>query len=74
VLFNLYIFVRSSELRFARRDEIDFDNALWTIPSIRESLHGVRYSERGSKMMQCWADYLDANQLTHVTPYHFKNN
>lgn len=50
VQFNLYVFVRSSELRFARWDEIDFDNALWTIPSIREPLPGIRYSERGSKM------------------------
>lgn len=34
-LIHLYVFVRSSELRFARWSEIDFDNKLWTIPEIR---------------------------------------
>lgn len=48
--FSFYVFVRSSELRFARWEEIDFKNALWTIPSTREPIPGVRYSERGAKM------------------------
>ncbi len=30
-----YVFVRSNELRGARWEEIDFDNALWTIPAER---------------------------------------
>lgn len=47
---NFYVFIRSSELRFARWEEIDFENALWTIPASREPVPGVRYSERGSKM------------------------
>ncbi|WMT13025.1 tyrosine-type recombinase/integrase [Serratia fonticola] len=47
---NFYVFVRSSELRFARWEEIDFENALWTIPATRESVPGVRYSKRGAKM------------------------
>jgi integrase len=48
--FNLYVFVRSSELRFARWEEIDFENALWTIPDTRDPVPGIRYSERGAKM------------------------
>jgi integrase len=30
------LFIRSSELRFARWDEIDLHNAMWTIPAERE--------------------------------------
>jgi integrase len=48
--FNFYVFVRSSELRFARWKEIDFDNALWTIPDTRDPVPGIRYSERVAKM------------------------
>ncbi|MDY4388714.1 tyrosine-type recombinase/integrase [Pectobacterium aroidearum] len=47
---SLLIFIRSSELRFARWPEIDFERALWTIPSEREPIPGVKFSERGSKM------------------------
>jgi len=47
---SLLVFTRSSELRFARWDEIDFDRALWTIPAKREAIEGVRYSSRGMKM------------------------
>ncbi|EPV7324507.1 tyrosine-type recombinase/integrase, partial [Klebsiella oxytoca] len=43
-------FVRSSELRFARWKEFDLENSLWTIPSVREEIMGVKYSYRGSKM------------------------
>ncbi|SQH42297.1 integrase [Salmonella enterica] len=50
VLLNLLIFIRSSELRFARWTEIDLDGAMWTIPAQREPIPGVRYSERGAKM------------------------
>ncbi len=50
VLFNLLVFVRSSELRFARWEEIDFGETLWTLPAQRVSLEGVRYSSRGAKM------------------------
>lgn len=46
----LLVFIRSSELRFARWDEIDFDNAMWTIPAEREAIEGVKHSHRGSKM------------------------
>ncbi|MCB3525472.1 tyrosine-type recombinase/integrase [Klebsiella grimontii] len=50
VLLTLHVFIRSSELRFARWCEIDFRNRVWTIPATRESIAGVRYSERGAKM------------------------
>lgn len=44
------MFIRSSELRFARWEEIDFKRALWTIPAERQPIEGVRYSTRGAKM------------------------
>ncbi|MBR7467023.1 tyrosine-type recombinase/integrase [Klebsiella quasipneumoniae] len=50
VLLTLHVFIRSSELRFARWSEIDFTNRVWTIPATRESIAGVRYSGRGAKM------------------------
>lgn len=46
----LLIFIRSSELRFARWSEIDFETAMWTIPAEREPTVGVKHSQRGSKM------------------------
>ncbi len=50
VMLNLLVFIRSSELRYARWSEIDIDNAMWTIPAEREPLPGVKFSHRGSKM------------------------
>ncbi|MGK3226098.1 tyrosine-type recombinase/integrase [Enterobacter soli] len=50
VELTLLVFIRSSELRFARWSEIDFENAMWTIPGEREPLEGVKHSHRGSKM------------------------
>ncbi|EKM5758941.1 tyrosine-type recombinase/integrase [Cronobacter turicensis] len=47
---TLLVFIRSSELRFARWSEVDFDTAMWTIPGEREPLEGVKHSHRGSKM------------------------
>lgn len=47
---SLLTFVRSSELRLARWDEIDFEQKLWTIPAEREVINGVKYAHRGSKM------------------------
>ena len=44
------IFIRSSELRFARWSEIDFETSMWTIPPEREPIPGVKHSQRGSKM------------------------
>ncbi|MGP2409987.1 tyrosine-type recombinase/integrase [Yersinia sp. 2553 StPb PI] len=50
VSLTLHLFIRSSELRFARWSEIDFKNRIWTIPATREAIPGVRYSGRGAKM------------------------
>lgn len=50
VSLTLHVFIRSSELRFARWSEIDFRNKIWTIPATREAIPDVRYSERGAKM------------------------
>ncbi|QII37530.1 integrase arm-type DNA-binding domain-containing protein [Rouxiella badensis] len=50
VSLTLHLFIRSSELRFARWSEIDFKNRIWTIPATREAILGVRYSGRGAKM------------------------
>ncbi|EOD0134945.1 tyrosine-type recombinase/integrase [Escherichia coli] len=50
VLLMLHVFIRSSELRFARWSEIDFTNRVWTIPATREPIIGVCYSGRGAKM------------------------
>ncbi len=50
VQLTLLVFIRSSELLFARWSEIDFENAMWTIPAERDPLPGVKHSHRGSKM------------------------
>jgi integrase len=47
---SLLIFIRSSELRFARWPEIDLEKAMWTIPPERKPIEGVKYSHRGAKM------------------------
>lgn len=47
---SLLTFVRSSELRLARWDEIDFAQKVWTIPAERAPIEGVKYAHRGSKM------------------------
>jgi len=50
VELTLLVFIRSSELRFARWEEIDFARGLWTIPGERAPIEGVKHSARGSKM------------------------
>lgn len=50
VELTLLVFIRSSELRFARWNEIDMGRALWTIPGERKLIEGVKYSQRGAKM------------------------
>ncbi|MCW2484450.1 integrase arm-type DNA-binding domain-containing protein [Candidatus Symbiopectobacterium sp. NZEC127] len=50
VMLTLHLFIRSSELRFARWGEFDFKNKIWTIPATREAITNVRYSGRGAKM------------------------
>ncbi|EMP5829801.1 integrase arm-type DNA-binding domain-containing protein [Klebsiella oxytoca] len=50
VELTLLVFIRSSELRFARWSEINFETSMWTIPAEREAIEGVKHSQRGSKM------------------------
>jgi integrase len=50
VLLSLHVFVRSSELRFARWSEFDLKRGLWEIPDTRPALEGVAFSTRGTKM------------------------
>lgn len=50
VELSLLIFIRSSELRFGRWTEIDFDRAIWTIPAEREAIDGIKFAHRGAKM------------------------
>lgn len=50
VELSLLVFIRSSELRFGRWSEIDFERAIWTIPAEREAIEGNKFSHRGAKM------------------------
>ncbi|UTW07876.1 tyrosine-type recombinase/integrase [Pseudomonas benzenivorans] len=50
VMLTLQVFIRSSELRFSRWEEIDFERALWTIPGERQPIEGVKHATRGAKM------------------------
>ena len=50
--FALHTFARSSELRFARWNEFDFDKKIWTIPPTRELIAGYKDSHRGAKMKE----------------------
>lgn len=52
LLLSLHIFIRSSEIRFARWDEIDLHKKLWTLPAKRNQLNGSRHSDRGAKMRE----------------------
>lgn len=47
---SLLFFVRSSELRFARWCEIDWQQKLWVIPEVREQIENVKFSHCGTKM------------------------
>lgn len=50
--FCLLTFVRSSELRFMRWDEINTKQGTWTIPGNRAEIIGVKHSHRGAKMKE----------------------
>lgn len=71
--FALLTFVRSSEWRFARWNEFDLKNRVWTIPASREPIEGVKFSDRGSKMRtehlvplseQAYNTLMDIQELT----------
>lgn len=49
---SLHIFIRSSELRFARWDEIDLVKKQWILPAKRNRVNGIRHSDRGAKMRE----------------------
>lgn len=42
--------IRSSELRFARWSEINFETSIWTILAEHEAIKGIKYFRHGSKM------------------------
>lgn len=50
LLLALHTFIRSSELRFARWEEIDFKSNIWKVPAQRVSIDGVKNSGRGAKL------------------------
>lgn len=50
MLLSLHIFIRSSELRFARWNEINLNQKQWILPSQRILVNGTKHSQRGSKM------------------------
>ncbi|CDH30780.1 integrase (fragment) [Xenorhabdus bovienii str. Intermedium] len=50
VELTLLTFVRSSEMRFARWEDMDFERAVWHIPATRKPIEGVKHSQRGMKM------------------------
>lgn len=47
---NLHVFLRSSELRLARWNELNLKTHIWTVPAKLGSVKDVRFSERGAKM------------------------
>jgi len=47
---SLLFFMCSSELRFARGNEIDWQQKLWIIPEEWEQIENVRFSHRGAKV------------------------
>lgn len=50
VKLALLVFIRSSELRFSRWEEINLNQAMWEIPAERKPIEGVKNAHRGSKM------------------------
>jgi integrase len=52
-------FVRTTELRAARWDEVDLEAAEWRIPAIRAAYNHAQYLPERRRMMQQWADCLD---------------
>ncbi|HAV5314656.1 integrase arm-type DNA-binding domain-containing protein [Acinetobacter baumannii] len=49
---GLNLFIRSSELRFGRWNEIDLLRKQWILPAKRSYVHGTKHSERGAKMRE----------------------
>lgn len=49
---GLHIFIRSSELRFARWGEIDLAKKQWILPAKRNQVNTTKHSDRGAKMKE----------------------
>ena len=49
---SLHIFIRSSEIRFARWKEIDLVKKQWILPAKRNQINGAKHSDRGAKMRE----------------------
>jgi integrase len=62
--FALLTFVRSSEFRFTRWSEVDFERAIWIIPATRKVIDGVKHSHRGAKMKEPHVVTLSRQVLT----------
>lgn len=54
LLVTLHIFIRSSELRYARWNEIDFDKKTWCIPASRKPISTAKHSGRGAKLNKAY--------------------
>lgn len=63
LLLCLNVFIRSSEIRFARWNEVNFDRSMWTIPPTREAVEGAKYSDRGAKMQTAHLVHLSPQSL-----------
>lgn len=50
LLINLHLFMRASELVYARWDEINLETKLWTLPETRQLINGNQETARGAKM------------------------
>lgn len=50
LLININVFMRASELAYARWQEIDFINQTWTIPATRQQINDNPKTARGAKM------------------------
>lgn len=49
-MLTLHLFIHSSELHFARWNEIDFQHKVWTIPATHATIEKVRFSGHGAKI------------------------
>lgn len=67
---TLLVFIRSSELRYARWPEMDLRRAIWEIPPSREAIEDVKHSVRGSKMKSAHLVPLSRQSLELVGELH----
>lgn len=66
---TLLIFIRSSELRFARWSEIDLDKAMWTLPQSGNPLKGSNTRTVALKCVQnIWYHFRSGAGYTETNP------